>query len=651
MKADLSHDTFRRNEHFARVLMQQGRVLMDADWNEQVSILLEQTRMLAADIIGPHGGPGDGYRITCTDEHPCDFEIGWGRYYIDGIACELAPEPTCPPATEVALTRYSTQPHYPYPKGVGDLEELKPGESYLVYLDIWERHLNAIQADGIREVALGGPDTATRAKIVCQVRIADMCDCEPRDEDLGCEDLLDLLVGRRLRLPRCLRARAKVEMPSDDPCLVPPTAQYRGSENQLYRVEIHRHGTAGGAKAASFKWSRDNGSVVFAIRSLQGAVAQLAGLGRDQTCSLNVGDWVEIVDDHSELLTRPRPLLKVAEVDPVGASVILSVPEGTTLPVFDKTAKTHPLLRRWDQKSDAIPVQESRWIELEDGVQVWFEQGGDYKIGDYWLIPARTAIGDVLWPTAPGPDGKPQPKALPPRGITHHIAPLRRIEVDTAGHVICGNDCRCVFPTLCALAQVESPVEDQPRPGRPPEATVALDTVEFVRGQDGMVDTSRATIEANAARLGEALTAGRLVRVMLTSFAPEPGEDGQVLGDRRAAAVRALYVRSGIPTALFADTRIMPGAGGNARVDTAMVVTPATVTPADSQRIPVTEVSGIGAVLAERLTAAGVTDVATLVRIDAARLAAMLTDPEGREFSRTRADDILREARVLMGGT
>jgi len=49
-------------------------------------------------------------------------------------------------------------------------------------------------------------------------------------------------------------------------------------------------------------------------------------------------------------------------------------------------------------------------------------QGGKntYRTGDYWLIPARTATGNVEWP-----DGK----ALPPKGVDHHYAPLARIEV------------------------------------------------------------------------------------------------------------------------------------------------------------------------------------------------------------------------------
>ncbi len=57
MKADLTRNTFDPFKHFTRVLLQQGRVQLDADWNEQTSILLKYLQALATDLIGPAGGP------------------------------------------------------------------------------------------------------------------------------------------------------------------------------------------------------------------------------------------------------------------------------------------------------------------------------------------------------------------------------------------------------------------------------------------------------------------------------------------------------------------------------------------------------------------------------------------------------------------
>jgi hypothetical protein len=38
MKNDLTRSTFRRERHYSSVRMQQGRVQLDADWNEQLDI-------------------------------------------------------------------------------------------------------------------------------------------------------------------------------------------------------------------------------------------------------------------------------------------------------------------------------------------------------------------------------------------------------------------------------------------------------------------------------------------------------------------------------------------------------------------------------------------------------------------------------------
>ncbi|MEO8973927.1 MAG: DUF6519 domain-containing protein, partial [Ktedonobacteraceae bacterium] len=58
-KTDITRDTYKKHKNFSRVLMQQGRVQLDADWNEQTDILLHYLRRITTDIIGPHAGPSD----------------------------------------------------------------------------------------------------------------------------------------------------------------------------------------------------------------------------------------------------------------------------------------------------------------------------------------------------------------------------------------------------------------------------------------------------------------------------------------------------------------------------------------------------------------------------------------------------------------
>jgi hypothetical protein len=445
MKGDFTRNTFNPKNHFARVLMQQGRVQLDSDWNEQSAILLHYLQTLAADLIGPHGGPANnlGFGIQ-TDDRGEDFAIGSGRYYVDGILCENEGAFAGEPIT------YANQPDYPEPPELSDLP-------LLVYLDVWERHLTYVQEPGIREVALKGPDTATRSKVVWQVKTVEGRTCPSQDEWAALvESWQPTYRGR-------LKAQAKlVDENDEDPCITPPDSRYRGTENQLYRVEIHRGGTV---EEATFKFSRENGSVIFPIlKAVSDAEAEtttvyLDDLGRDARFSLQEEDWVELVDDAITLHGKAENLMKISYVDHVDNYVILEgLPgEGGLNPDY------RPLLRRWDHSSKkpnttlgypaladdgALKLAEDDWLLLEDGIQIYFESEPNnnaqvYRTGDYWLIPARTATGDVEWP---GPSD--DPDSVPPLGIEHHYAPLAII-ITLEDEP---EDCRCRLLTLCEVS-------------------------------------------------------------------------------------------------------------------------------------------------------------------------------------------------------
>ena len=483
MNGDFTRDTFDAAKHFSRVLMQQGRVQLDADWNEQTSILLRYLRILAADILGPSAGPADAMgfdlitkgpnadaRIDAIEPDPAraealkkrvadgDVVIGTGRYYVHGVLVE----------NHRAMT-YTEQSGYPFSEETA-LDNLQ-NKALLAYLDVWERHITYVQDDPIREVALGGPDTCSRAQVVWQVKAL----LRPDGVDqFDCASLESLLARD---LPR-LRARARLDKPPTELCVISPESRYRGAENQLYRVEVHQGGVAAtGTTGATFKWSRDNGSVVFPIVSLSGTTVVVENLGRDDCLSLKPGDWVEVSDDDVAAGETAGPLAQVDTVDRDELTVTLKLPVGvTSLPAYVATDAPgkHPLLRRWDHGGDvaawegALPIAEAQspdegWIALEDGVQIWFAKNGQYRAGDYWLIPARVATGDVEWPPeldsngvpTRDADGNPIPSAQPPHGPQHYYAPLYL----ASGGDGEGQDCRCAIrPNL------QCPPEPAPNP-------------------------------------------------------------------------------------------------------------------------------------------------------------------------------------------
>lgn len=124
-------------------------------------------------------------------------------------------------------------------------------------------------------------------------------------------------------------------------------------------------------------------------------------------------------------------------------------------------------MRRWDHDASdlsnsdegALLVTESAtgddgWLELEDGVLVQFPAstvaGGpiEYRTGDYWLIPARTATGDVIWPRRLVGDHLVW-QAKPPNGPMHHYAPLTIATMSDRDELTVDlPDCRCRFSPL-----------------------------------------------------------------------------------------------------------------------------------------------------------------------------------------------------------
>ena len=76
MKADLTRNSFDPLNHNSSVVMQQGRVQLDADWNEQADILLHLLRRLAVDQVGPaFRAKAGGFEILPLSGMSGDFGI------------------------------------------------------------------------------------------------------------------------------------------------------------------------------------------------------------------------------------------------------------------------------------------------------------------------------------------------------------------------------------------------------------------------------------------------------------------------------------------------------------------------------------------------------------------------------------------------
>jgi hypothetical protein len=473
MSGDYSRFTDRPPRRYTGVRMQQGRVQLDADWNEEVAILKRRWETQAEDTFGPCAVPEattpDGFKVSLKP--PDDLALGEGRIYVHGRLAEIFPGET----VGSDPVSYLHQPFLPDPPAL-------PGGSYVVYLDVWDREVTYIEDPDILEKALGGPDTATRIQTVWQVRV----------QGVQGEAECGTTVGQPASTGR-LSTRAIAPPASDDPCILSPTGGYRGVENRLYRVEVHD--SSGGT--TRFKWSRENASVVSAVTgaTLTASESRLTvtRIGRDAVLRFQIDDWVEVLDDNRELNGQPGQMLRVKNVIEATRTLVLDgVLSGFGATPADLAAR-HTRVRRWDQKDNLdanglIKVTPGAWVPLEDGVEVRFSPAaGTYHTGDHWSFAARTVDGSVE-----------ELKEAPPLGIHHFYCQLAAVNGKDA------HDCRLRWP--------DGKVTDAPRPAccsltvSPGEGWESV-FKKFTKGQDVSVcfapGTYRLTQTLELAELGQ----------------------------------------------------------------------------------------------------------------------------------------------------
>lgn len=284
MRGDYSRSTFDSKKHYSSVRMQQGRLQLDSDWNESEDIRLHHERAMALDAIGPAGGPKENAGFLLSyDQEKGDLWIGRGRYYVDGVLCENESDLFC-----------SEQPSRPQ-----EIKELPKGR-YMAYLDVWESAISAVEDPAIRELALGGPDTALRTKVMWRVEIEQLSKpfeyIDERDLDMR-EASLAGQFSSRARQPARMAARIERGEGSSKICSISINDRYGYLGNNLYRVEIQEPGRQG---VASFKWSRDNGSIVRSLENIDRKTITLLDPARNCAQIFHPGQYVEITDDLRE---------------------------------------------------------------------------------------------------------------------------------------------------------------------------------------------------------------------------------------------------------------------------------------------------------------------------------------------------------------
>src|SRR5215208_7873748 len=151
MNGDYTKVPLRRDERWTGARMQEGRVLLDHEWNLNLDAAARAAQAAAADVIGPAGVPAG------SDAFKVDFSLGsltihGGRIWVDGLAA-LAPAPFT----------YGSQ---------DQIDPLPATGTAFFYLDVFEEHVQPAEDPlELLDPALAQSDTAARTRVGYRVRV------------------------------------------------------------------------------------------------------------------------------------------------------------------------------------------------------------------------------------------------------------------------------------------------------------------------------------------------------------------------------------------------------------------------------------------------------------------------------------------------
>ncbi len=429
---DISRSSTDYRKHYAGVRMQQGRVIIDDDWNENERLDNEDRRRTRVDIIGPQGTPDNGFRIANPriENGTVNFDILPGSFYLGGLRLEMEEQP----APEVFLTQNDALQR---PEPLPPAPTKKEGERYdLVYLEAWQQPVTATEDNEILEKALGGPDTSTRVRTMRRVLIKE----QVKSDD--CIEVWKQFVqtfsrARVLNYEGELIPYVKLTVDyepdgvAEDLCRPSLLSGYLGAENQAIRVQI--------VDATHFTWGFDNASPIYRIQinkdENNNTIVQMITRPKDQAHWPLAGQIVEILPwgavlpNGEKVATLTGHLSRIkSSYDPVADPEKPQFVIETPLPSnFDRkwiasSRNDHFYMRVWNRGADLesspkIPYSPGTKVRLgKTGLMITMSGRGGLP-GDHWIIAARPETPNkvVPWRLEEG---------MSPQGVRRFYAPL-----------------------------------------------------------------------------------------------------------------------------------------------------------------------------------------------------------------------------------
>src|SRR5262249_27397178 len=308
MKTQISRWSFDPTKRRSGVYQQQGRMITDAVLNELMELLARRVDDALGGVAG-RGVRGSGTALPLlsgagTATVPL---LRRGTLYVDGLRARLEGKDRT-----VSTFSLTDQADFPWPGPW-------PSGAQLLYADVWENALSALQDATLLDPGLHGADTTTRTQTLVQVKW-----CDPAVDPTSAS----ANPGKGNAVLK-LETRAGSSAPDPcDPCAAEIALDERVG-NYVFRVEVHDvRGTAVAPTAITLKWSSENGAEHHAQANVPAEFKR--------------GDWIyEFYSDATEQLLGSH----LAASMPVRGNLSDGWP-GAASPLLN--AQALPYVRRWD---------------------------------------------------------------------------------------------------------------------------------------------------------------------------------------------------------------------------------------------------------------------------------------------------------------
>jgi len=408
MGSDRARVSYDPSRQWRGVISQQGRVTLEADWNEAAAIASEEDREQLLDVVGPSGTPDQGYQVTAIKEADGKatggLMVGKGTVYVGGERMELETE-----------REYAKQPDWvdanrndPLwvkqmpPASEGDVDEA-------VYLLLREQEVGAVEDPALLDMALGGPDTSERLRILqrivrqsskqgsCSGALSEL---EKRWKELGLH-----FEQETMRLESTARLQVSFNPPPGAATPCQPVAQggYLGAENQLIRVQVAN--VEEGAPP-TLVWGFDNAHFLYRIEpkpevdeKADETSITLKNIPVDSYHQPAKGCAVEVLEAAAEISTEDYIAATTGIVTSVASAYAPDTRTLTIATALKAPTTESPLLflRVWEET-----IAYTGAVELgKTGVTVTLGSKGEYHVGDYWTFAVRPGTPTTMSPVYP----------------------------------------------------------------------------------------------------------------------------------------------------------------------------------------------------------------------------------------------------------